>query len=61
MEVLCGLAKLLNGWHNWRPDGAIRRKWSIIGDRAGAIRRKWRILDRKEGEWSDLIFEGSRW
>jgi hypothetical protein len=61
MEVLCGLAKWSNGWYNWRPGEAIRRKWSIIGDRAGAIRRKWRILDGKEGEWSDLIFEASRW
>jgi hypothetical protein len=47
MEVLCGLAKCLNGWHNWRPDAAIRGKW--------------RILDGKEGEWSDLIFRASRW
>jgi hypothetical protein len=36
MEVLCGLARWLNGWHNWRP--------------GGAIRGKGRILDGKEGE-----------
>jgi hypothetical protein len=36
MEVLCGLARLSNGWHNWR-----------LG---GAIRRKWRMLDGKEDE-----------
>jgi hypothetical protein len=47
MEVLCGLAKWSNGWHNWRPGRAIRRKWSI--------------LDGKEGEWFDLIFKASRW
>jgi hypothetical protein len=46
MEVLCGLARWLNGWHNWRS--------------GGAIRGKWRILDGKEGEWSDLIFEAPR-
>jgi hypothetical protein len=33
-------------WHNWR-----------LG---GAIRGKWKILDRKEGEWSDLIFGAPR-
>jgi hypothetical protein len=47
MEVLCGLAKWSNGWHNWRPDEAIRRKW--------------RILDENEDEWSDLIFEAPKW
>jgi hypothetical protein len=47
MEVLRGLAKWSNGWHNWRPDGAIRGKW--------------RILDGKEEEWSDVIFGASRW
>jgi hypothetical protein len=47
MEVLCGFAKWSNGWHNWRPDGAIRGKW--------------RIMDGMEGEWSDLIFRGPRW
>jgi hypothetical protein len=47
MEVLYGLAKWSNGWHNWRPDGAIRGKW--------------RILDGKEDEWSDLIFRAPRW
>jgi hypothetical protein len=46
-EVLCGLAKWSNGWHNWRPNGAIRGKW--------------RIHDKKEGEWSDLIFRAPRW
>jgi hypothetical protein len=47
MEVLCGLARRSNGWHNWR-----------LGR---AIRGKWRIMDGKEGEWSDPIFEASRW
>jgi hypothetical protein len=27
----------------------------------GAIRGKWTILDRKEGEWSDMIFGAPRW
>jgi hypothetical protein len=30
MEVLCGLARLSNGWHNWRPGGAIRGKGRIL-------------------------------
>jgi hypothetical protein len=47
IEVLCGLAKWSNGWHNWGPDGAIREKW--------------RILDGKGDEWSDLIFGAPRW
>jgi hypothetical protein len=47
MEVLYGLAKWLNGWHNWRPNGAIRGVW--------------RILDGKEDEWSDLKFRAPRW
>jgi hypothetical protein len=33
----------------------------IIGDREGVIRGKWRILDRKEGEWSDLIYGATWW
>jgi hypothetical protein len=47
MDVLCGLARGLNGWHNWRP--------------GGAIREKWRILDGKKGEWFDLKFIAPRW
>jgi hypothetical protein len=47
MEVLYGLVKWSNGWHNWKP--------------GGAIRGKWRILDGKEEEWSDLIFRALRW
>jgi hypothetical protein len=47
MEVLCGLAKWSNGWHNWRP--------------GREIRGKWRILDGMEGEWYNLILEASRW
>jgi hypothetical protein len=47
MEALCGLAKWLSGWHNWRSDGAIRGKW--------------RILDGKEDEWSDMKFRAPRW
>jgi hypothetical protein len=47
MEVLCGLTRWSNGWHNWRP--------------GGAIRGKWRILDEKEGERSDMIFGAPRW
>jgi hypothetical protein len=47
MEVLCGLARRSNSWHNWR-----------LG---GAIRGKGRIMNGKEGEWSDLIFGASRW
>jgi hypothetical protein len=47
MEVLCGLARASNGWHNWRP--------------GRAIRGKFRILDGKEGEWSDLKFGGPIW
>jgi hypothetical protein len=39
-------SKWSNGWHNWRPDGAIRGKW--------------RILDEKDDEWSDLIFGAPR-
>jgi hypothetical protein len=46
MEFLCGLVRRSNGWHNWRP--------------CGAIRGKWRILDGKEGEWSDLKFRAPR-
>jgi hypothetical protein len=26
-----------------------------------ASRRKWRILDRKEEEWSNVIFGAPRW
>jgi hypothetical protein len=33
----------------------------IIRDWVGQLGGKWRILDGKEGEWSDLIFEASRW
>jgi hypothetical protein len=47
MEVLCGLEKWSNGWHNERP--------------VGVIREKWRILDGKEGECYDMIFRASRW
>jgi hypothetical protein len=47
MEVICGLAKWSNGWHNWRP--------------GRAIRGKWRILDGKRDEWSDLKFRAPRW
>jgi hypothetical protein len=47
MEVLCGLVKWSNGWHNWR-----------LG---GAIKEKWRILDGKEDEWYDLIFRAPGW
>jgi hypothetical protein len=47
IEVLCGLAKLSSGWHNWRPNRAIRGKW--------------RILDGKEDEWSDLKFRAPGW
>jgi hypothetical protein len=47
MEVLCGLARRSNGWHKWRP--------------CGAIRGKQRILDGEEGEWSDLIFRAPSW
>jgi hypothetical protein len=36
MEVLCGLARGSNGWHNWRPGGAIRGKWWIIDGRKGS-------------------------
>jgi hypothetical protein len=32
---------------NWRP--------------GGAIKRKYRILDGKEDEWSDMIFKAPRW
>jgi hypothetical protein len=47
MEVLCGLSRWPNGWHNWRP--------------GGAIRGKWRIIDLKEEEWSDPKFGAPRW
>jgi hypothetical protein len=47
MEVLCGLARRSNGYHNWRPGRTIR--W------------KWRILDGKEGEWPDPKFRAPRW
>jgi hypothetical protein len=30
MEILCGLAKWSNSWHNWRLGGAIRGKWRIL-------------------------------
>jgi hypothetical protein len=46
-EVLCGLAKWLNDWHHWRPDGTIRGIWTI--------------LDGKEDEWFDLKFGAPRW
>jgi hypothetical protein len=47
MEVLCGLARLSNGWHNWR-----------LGR---AIRGKERILDGMEDKWPDLKFGAPRW
>jgi hypothetical protein len=37
MEVLCGLAKWSNGWHNWIPCRAIRGKWKIL---AGLLGRR---------------------
>jgi hypothetical protein len=46
MDVLCGLARGSNGWHNWRPGAAIRGKCII--------------LDGKKGEWSDLKFGAPR-
>jgi hypothetical protein len=43
MEVLCGLARWLNGWHNWRVGKAIRGKWRILGGKVESG------LDRKFG------------
>jgi hypothetical protein len=36
MEVLCGLAKWSNGWHNWRPGGAIRENGEYWMGRKGS-------------------------
>jgi hypothetical protein len=37
MEVLCGLASWSNGWHNWRPGGAIRGKWRILDGKVESV------------------------
>jgi hypothetical protein len=47
MQVLCGLARRSNDWHNWR-----------LGR---AIKGKWRILDGKEDGWSDMKFGAPKW
>jgi hypothetical protein len=63
MEVLCGLAKWSNGWHNWRPGGAIRGKWRILdGKIESGLNHKFRtsrILCRLRtalvgSEWTNI-------
>jgi hypothetical protein len=63
LEVLCGLARWSNGWHNWRLGGAIRGVvWSKIRSSKvvapacrlspASVRSKWTII------WNVLTHTG---